>query len=71
MPFELRRRGLTMGFAFDEPDGGFTAMRKLVREGLFAVAANNDPSVLQFKPPLITSDPEAEEMVAIVRRALG
>ena len=55
-----------MGFAFDEPGGGFTAMRKLVREGLFAVAANNDPSVLQFKPPLITSDSEAEEIVAVV-----
>ena len=71
LPFELRRRGMTMGFAFDEPDGGFTAMRRVIREGLFAVAANNDPSVLQFKPPLITSDSEAEEMVAAVRRALG
>lgn len=71
LPFELRRRGLTMGFAFDAPNGGFEAMLKLIPAGLFAVAANNDPSVLQFKPPLITSDSEAEEMVAIVRRALG
>jgi putrescine aminotransferase len=71
LPFELRRRGLTMAFAFEAPNGGFEAMLKLIPAGLFAVAANNDPSVLQFKPPLITSDSEAEEMVAIVRRALG
>ncbi|HKJ36144.1 MAG TPA: aminotransferase class III-fold pyridoxal phosphate-dependent enzyme [Solirubrobacterales bacterium] len=71
LPFELRRRGLTMAFAFEAPDGGFAAMRDLVGEGLFAVVANNDPSVLQFKPPLITSDSEAEEMVAIVRRVFG
>ncbi len=71
LPFELRRRGLTMGFAFGDPGGGFDAMRALIREGVFAVVANNDPSVLQFKPPLITSDAEAERMVAAVRRALG
>lgn len=71
LPFELRRRGLTMGFAFDAPDGGFDAMKRMISAGVFAVAANNDLSVLQFKPPLVTSDSEAEEMVAVVRRALG
>jgi acetylornithine/succinyldiaminopimelate/putrescine aminotransferase len=71
LPFELRRRGLTMGFEFADPGGGFEAMRALIGAGVFAVVANNDPSVLQFKPPLITSDSEAERMVAAVRRALG
>lgn len=70
MPFALRRRGLTMGFAFDDPAGGFDAMRRMLEAGVFAVPANNDPSVLQFKPPLITSDEEAERIVAAVRGAL-
>lgn len=71
LPFELRRRGMTMGFKFDDPAGGFEAMRQIVAAGVFAVAANNDPSVLQFKPPLIVSDAEVEEIVAVVRRVFG
>ncbi len=71
LPFELRRRGLTMGFAFPESGGGFDAMRAMIGAGVFAVVANNDPSVLQFKPPLITTDEEAERIVAAVREALG
>ncbi|MEO8092821.1 MAG: aminotransferase class III-fold pyridoxal phosphate-dependent enzyme [bacterium] len=70
-PFELRRRGLTMGFKFPRPNGGFEAMRELIGGGLFAVAANHDPAALQFKPPLITSDEEADEMIGVVRRVLG
>jgi acetylornithine/succinyldiaminopimelate/putrescine aminotransferase len=70
-PFELRRRGLTMGFKFDEANGGFEAMRALIGAGLFAVAANHDPAALQFKPPLVTSDAEADEMIAVVRSVLG
>jgi 4-aminobutyrate aminotransferase-like enzyme len=46
-------------------------MRALIGAGLFAVAANHDPSALQFKPPLVTSDEEADEMIALVRRVLG
>jgi putrescine aminotransferase len=71
LPFELRRRGMTMGFKFDEPAGGFEAMRRIVPAGILAVAANNDPSVLQFKPPLIVGDEEVEEIVAVVRRVFG
>ncbi len=71
LPFELRRRGMTMGFKFGDPAGGFEAMRRIVAAGILAVAANNDPSVLQFKPPLIVSDDEVEEIVAIVRGVFG
>jgi acetylornithine/succinyldiaminopimelate/putrescine aminotransferase len=60
-----------MGFKFDEPAGGFEAMRRIVPAGILAVAANNDPSVLQFKPPLIVGDEEVEEIVAVVRRVFG
>ncbi len=71
LPFELRRRGLMIGFKFPEPDGGVTAARRLIAEGVFAVYANNDPSVLQFLPPLIISDAELDEVLDTVCRIWG
>lgn len=70
-PFELRRRGLFMGLRFDEPDGGMSATRALIEAGVFAIFANNDPSVLQFLPPLVIDDGEADELIADVMEALG
>ena len=70
LPFELRRRGLTMGLSFEEPEGGVEAAKKLIDAGVFAVFAEHDHSVTQFKPPLILSDSEAEEIIGAVRHAL-
>ncbi len=70
-PFTLRRRGLFMGLAFDEDDGGLLATKQLFDEGVFAVYANNDTRVLQFLPPLTTTDDEADAIIDIVRRTLG
>jgi acetylornithine/succinyldiaminopimelate/putrescine aminotransferase len=67
MPFELRRRGLMMGLRFPMPDGGLFAAKALYDAGVFAVYANNDTSVLQFLPPLILGDDEADDIVARVR----
>jgi acetylornithine/succinyldiaminopimelate/putrescine aminotransferase len=71
LPFTLRRRGLFMGFAFDDPGGGLTATKAMIEAGVFAIYANNDPSVLQFLPPLILTDDEADDLISRVRRALG
>jgi acetylornithine/succinyldiaminopimelate/putrescine aminotransferase len=71
LPLTLRRRGLFMGLKFDEPYGGMAAAAKMLAAGVFAVFANNDPSVLQFLPPLVISDDEAEELVTTVRVALS
>lgn len=71
LPFTLRRQGLMMGFAFPAPDAGMLAAKLLFDQGLFAVYANNDTSVLQFLPPLITSDDEAAEIIAIVATVFG
>jgi acetylornithine/succinyldiaminopimelate/putrescine aminotransferase len=68
-PFELRRRGLMMGLKFPERAGGMLAARRLYKAGVFAVWANNDPSVLQFLPPLTIADGELEELVERVRGA--
>jgi putrescine aminotransferase len=70
-PFELRRRGLTMGLSFEASEGGVEAAKKLIDGGVFAVFAEHDHSVTQFKPPLILTDGEADEIIAAVRHALG
>ena len=48
-----------------------TAARDLIAAGIFAVFANNDTSVLQFLPPLVLTDGEADEIIDIVRRTFG
>lgn len=71
LPFELRRRGLFMGLAFPVADGGKVAAKMLFDGGIFAVYANNDTSVLQFLPPLVLTDKEADEVISRVRRVFG
>lgn len=69
MPFELRRRGLMMGFKLPEQGAGMLATRRLHDAGVFAVWANNDTSVLQFLPPLVVTDAEVSDIVDRTRRA--
>ena len=71
LPFELRRRGLTMGLEFPQAQGGIAAAKRLIDAGVFAVYAEHDHSVTQFKPPLIVTDQEIDEIVATVGEALG
>jgi putrescine aminotransferase len=69
LPFTIRRRGMFMGLAFDDPMGGLAATKTMIEHGVFAIYAGNDPSVLQFLPPLVLTDEECDELVARVRRA--
>jgi acetylornithine/succinyldiaminopimelate/putrescine aminotransferase len=71
LPFELRRRGLTMGLKFAEEEGGVIAAKRLIDAGVFAVYAEHDHSVTQFKPPLIVTEDEIDEIVTIARDALA
>ena len=71
LPFELRRRGLTMGLKFDTDGGGVMASARLIEAGVFAVFAEHDHSVTQFKPPLIVTDDEADQIIDAVREALA
>jgi putrescine aminotransferase len=71
LDLELRRRGMFMGLKFPGDGGGMAAAGDLIAAGVFAVFANNDTSVLQFLPPLVVSDDEAAEIIAIVRTTLG
>lgn len=71
LPFELRRYGLTMGLKFDDEQGGVVAAKKLIDSGVFAVFAEHDHSVTQFKPPLIVGEDEVDEIAAGVAAALA
>ncbi len=71
LPIELRRRGLTMGLKSPGEQGGVLASKKLIDAGVFAVFAEHDHTVTQFKPPLILSDDDADQIIAITREALG
>jgi len=71
LPFELRRLGMMMGFAFPGDGAGMLAAKLLFDRGIFAVYANNDTSVLQFLPPLTVTDDEVEAVIDIVRSTFG
>ena len=70
LPFELRRRGLMMGFVFQDQGAAMASAAALFETGVFVVWANNDRRVLQFLPPLMLSDDEAGELIGRVRDAL-
>lgn len=71
MPFALRHLGLMMALVFPAPDAGMYAMKLLFDAGLFTVYANNDTSVLQLLPPLVSTNDEADEIIGIVRSVFG
>ena len=71
LPFTLRQRGLLMGLKFPGDGEGMLAARSVIQGGVFAIFANNDTSVLQFLPPLVLTDDEAEEIITIVGSALA
>jgi len=70
-PFSVRRRGLVLGLVLPDPGGALVATAALIRAGVFAIFANHDTSVLQFLPPMILTDDEADEIISVVRSALG
>jgi acetylornithine/succinyldiaminopimelate/putrescine aminotransferase len=71
LPFELRRRGMTMGLKFPSEGDGLGATARLISNGVFAVFANNDTSVVQCKPPLIVTDDEADEIIDAIRKTFS
>jgi acetylornithine/succinyldiaminopimelate/putrescine aminotransferase len=57
-----------MGLRFGAEGMAMAASKMCFDAGLFAVYANNDTSVLQLLPPLVTSDDEAEEVCSRLSR---
>jgi len=68
---EIRRRGLFMGLKWPDETAGILASKACIDNGVFAVFANNDTSVMQFLPPLVLTDAEVDELANTVVRALS
>jgi putrescine aminotransferase len=68
---DVRRRGLFIGLKWPGAEDGMLAAKACYDAGVFAVFANNDPSVLQFLPPLVLTDPQVDELSDLVVGALA
>lgn len=67
----VRQLGLMIGLVFPDETCGPIMTKLLYDVGVLAIYANNDQRVLQFLPPLIMSDSEAEETLGALDRALA
>jgi putrescine aminotransferase len=68
---EVRQLGLMCALVFPDEICGPMMTKLLFDEGVLAIYANNDPRALQFLPPLIMSNLEAEEVLGSLDRALA
>jgi len=67
---EIRQDGLVIGLRFAGDDGAVPVMRELYRQGVWAIVASFDTRVLQFKPGLLLSSAQADEVLAILDSTL-
>lgn len=60
----IRQRGVIFGLEFGKhPQGGKTVMRELYANGIWAIFSQLDQSVLQFKPGLLLTAEDCEEIL--------
>lgn len=67
---EVRQCGVIMGLKTSHPMGGAALMVSLIRNGVWAVMADYDKSVLQFKPGLLMDRGTAEKVLQILDKSL-
>jgi acetylornithine/succinyldiaminopimelate/putrescine aminotransferase len=67
---EVRRKGLVMGLVTSHSAGGMLLSAALYRNGVWAMFAGFDPSVLQFKPGLLVDRPYCDELLQRLDAAL-
>ena len=67
---EVRQAGLVIGLRFAHPLGGLVMTSVLHEAGVWAMFADFDRSVLQFKPGLLMTDAEAAEVLTRVAAAV-
>jgi len=66
----IRQQGLVMGLEFDAPDGGMRMTAALYQQGIWAMFAGFDRSVLQFKPGLLIDRAYCDEALGRFEDAL-
>jgi putrescine aminotransferase len=67
----FRQNGLMCGIQSADPGYGPLMSKACYDAGLLCIYAGNDPSVLQFLPPLITEKETAEEILARLHEAFS
>jgi acetylornithine/succinyldiaminopimelate/putrescine aminotransferase len=67
----IRQTGLVIGLECDRADGGLHLMKAAYDHGIWAIVANYDHAVLQFKPGLLLEDAEAHEILDRLDRAVA
>ena len=66
----IRQHGLVMGLEFNHEQGAKPVMKHLYRNGVWAIFSALDPRVLQFKPGLLLSQADAEDVLRRVAIAV-
>lgn len=67
----IRQHGVVMGLVFNHEEGAKPVMRHLYKNGVWAIFSTLDPRVLQFKPGLLLSQEDAEEILRRLEIAVG
>jgi len=60
---EIRQKGLMIGLKHAQESHGFLMTNLMFKNGVIALFANNDKSVLQVMPPLIIKPGEVDEVL--------
>jgi acetylornithine/succinyldiaminopimelate/putrescine aminotransferase len=66
----IRQHGVVMGLEFNHPQGAKPVMKHLYQNGVWAIFSTLDPSVLQFKPGLLLTQTDAEDLLRRVEIAI-
>jgi putrescine aminotransferase len=67
----IRQRGVIMGLQTAHPEGSTALMAALYKNGIWAMRANFDQAVLQFKAGLLMEKKLAEEVLSILDVSMG
>jgi len=70
-PFDYWTVGLSGGIGGDDSEWAAASMRRLYENGVWAVFSSFNPRALQWKPVMIMSTAEADQVIDQVRTALG
>lgn len=66
---EIRQKGLMIGLKLCEDRFGMLLTNQLAQNGVIAMFAHNDPSVMIIMPPLIITPAEVEEVLSALEKS--
>ena len=67
----IRQHGVVMGLEFNHEQGAKPVMKHLYENGVWAIFSTLDPRVLQFKPGILMTQAECEDLLRRCEIAIG